>query len=226
MIVSYSDNERDSSLPSLALYTFRKVIEAHLGKRHFPNTAFQIVFTDNRKSMLNIEQWRGAGFTCSYPFAFAEVTSVTGDVADNSVIGNAKIALKRHGTGYLKDAATNATILKNFLTDIRIDLTVHFQTEQPMDALMFVTDVIVLQKADIFTTMIKDSYGERLLTIKAETSISWPKPATEDAAAPGVFDLEIPFSLQLKVGTQKDVPKINNEGRVDINVSPATGGQT
>lgn len=221
MFIRYAENTSDVSMPALALYGFRKIIEGHLGRTHFPKKSLPIVFTENRKELLKIEQWRSDGYDCEFPFVFAEIGSLTGDLADKSVIGNAKIALKRHGTGFV--SATNATLLKNYLIDMQFDLTLHFMTDQPMAAVAFANDVIIMAKADVFTSTITDDYGSRLLNIEADTTISWPKPALEDGSAPGVFDLEIPFRLRFKSGSQKDVPKINNQGRVDIGVSTALG---
>lgn len=217
MFIKYDESTSDVSMPALALYGFRKIIEGHLGRTHFPNKSLPIVFTENRKALLTLEQWRKDGYDCDYPFAFVEINSFTGDLTDKSVIGNAKIALKRHGTGFV--SATNATLLKNFLIDLQFDLTLHFMTDQPMNAVAFANDVIIMAKADVFTSQITDDYGQRLLNVEADTTISWPKPVLEDGAAPGVFDLEIPFRLRFKSGSQKDVPKINNQGRVDINTS-------
>lgn len=223
MFIKYAESTTDVGMPALALYGFRKVIEGHLGRTHFPGKALPLVFTENRKELLKIEQWRADGYDCEYPFVFVEITSLTGDLAEKSVIGNPKIALKRHGTGFLGAGdATNATMLKNFLIDMQFDLTLHYMTDQPMSAVAFASDVITMQKADVFTSQINDSYGQRLLNIEADTTISWPKPALEDGVAPGVFDLEIPFRLRFKSGSQKDVPKINNEGRVTLGLT-ATG---
>lgn len=220
MFIRYAENTTDVSLPAQALYGFRKIIEGHLG-HHFQGKSLPIVFTENRRQLLNIEQWRADGYDCTYPFVFVEITSLTGEVQDRSVIGNPKMALKRHGTGY--GSATNATVLKNFLTDVQFDLSFHFMTDQPMAAVALATDVIVLAKADAFTSMIRDDYGERLLNIEADQTISWPKPSSEDGSAPGVFDLELPFHIRFKVGSQKHVPKINNQGRVDIGVTVGSG---
>lgn len=216
MFIKYAESTTDASLPALALYSFRKIVEGHLGRTHFKGKSLPIVFSDNRKQMFSIEQWRAGGYDCEYPFAFVEISSLTGDLQDKSVIGNPKMTLKRHGSGY--GAVTNATVLKNFMIDLQFDLTLHFQTDDPMSAVAFASDIIVMQKADVFTSMVKDDYGERLLTVEADTTISWPKPATEDGAAPGVFDLEVPFRLRFKAGSQKHVPKINNEGRVTLGV--------
>lgn len=223
MFIKYAENTTDVSLPAMALYGFRKILEGHLQKMHFPNKSLPIVFTENRKQLLNIEQWRKDGYDCAYPFPFVEINSLTGDLTDSSVIGNPKMALKRHGTGY--GGVTNATILKNFLIDLQFDLTFHFMTDDPMSAVALANDIIIMAKADVFTSQVRDDFGERLLSISADTTISWPKPAMEDGAAPGVFDLEIPFRLRFKSGSQKHVPKINNQGRVDVGVTPSENNQ-
>lgn len=223
MFIKYAESSTDASMPAMALYGFRKIIEGHLRKAHFPEKSLPIVFTENRKQLLNIEQWRKDGYDCSYPFPFVEINSLTGDLQDRSIVGNAKMALKRHGTGY--GGHTNATILKNFLIDLQFDLTFHFMTDQPMSAVAFANDLIIMAKADVFTSTIRDDYGERLLTIEADTTISWPKPALEDGVAPGVFDLEIPFRLRFKSGSQKHVPKINNQGHVDVGLHSTENNQ-
>lgn len=213
MFIKYAESVTDVSLPSMALYAFRKILEGHIGKTHFPGKSLPIVFTENRKQLLNIEQWRSDGYDCSYPFVFVEINSLTGENV-NSAIGNPKMALRRSGTGY--SSATNATLLKNFLVDLSFELTFHFMTDQPMSAVAIASDIIIMAKADVFTSTVRDDYGERLLNVSASQSISWPKPAQEDGSAPGVFDLEVPFKVSFKAGSQKHVPKINNAGRIDI----------
>lgn len=225
----YSDESSlvQSSQPSMALYVFRKSIQAHL-KHHFANVSnrgIPIVFTNNRKGLLAAEEWRGAGYECTYPFSFIEVNSITTDVRDKSAIGNVKSALRRNGVGY-HHTGGNADLLKTFALDMQIDVTLHYMTDEPMKAVMFSTDLLLLSEADFFSTTVNDSFGERIITIETDKNISWPKADLNDPAAPGVMDLEIPFRIRFRAGHQKYVPKINNEGKVTLSTDVALETKT
>lgn len=215
MFIRYSDSLTDATLPAMALYVFRKVIQNHLSDPHFVGRNVFLAFTDNKKDWLRKQQWRTDTELTQYPYVFGTLSSITTDV-ERSAVANPKMALKRTGTGIVVSANSNAEIMKNFIIDFQFEVSLHYLTDDPLAAISFANDVLLMNKADLFTSKINDSYGPRLVEITCDNQVTIPTAPLEDATAPGVIDLEIPFRVRFKSGSQKFVPKINNQGTVDL----------
>lgn len=184
----------------LTLLGFRKTVSRHLGLKTLP-----FILHDNPKSILRREQQQ------EYPYGFFRLNSFE-IVRD----GQANKTLRRHGSTMTLDDATNAAISKGFLFPCHLVVELHFIHNDPQEVLHLIEKTAILGAVDglSFKVGMPGSSDWVVGVQLSEGPVDIPQVELENEADAAAFDISLNFTLRTRVGVIKDVPKINNEGRV------------
>lgn len=159
-----------------------------------------------------------------YPYAFMRMTNIE-FILDRQ---NTKAAA-RHGypIADLNDPdaiVTNAAIPKQFLFPVRVSLEMTYKTNQFSDVITIIEKMCLLSISGTLTFKVHaPMYPEITNIVKLESpSVPITPAEINSSAEPGAHKLTFNFTLESYSGIFKDVPKINNEGKVTTNIEVKT----
>lgn len=201
----------------LSLLGFRKSLSRHLGLKAMP-----LIMHDNLKAALDKEDFPG------YPYGYFRISSL--EVKRD---GQANKTLRRHGSTLTLEAITNAVVQKGYLFPCEIMVELHFIHNDSPEVLLFIEKCAILGAVDGFSFQV-DMPGSTSWTVGVtmeEGPISIPDVELESESDAAAFDISVQFRINTRAGIVKNVPKINNEGKItksfDIDShQPAASGES
>lgn len=184
----------------LSLLGFRKSISRHLGLKTLP-----FIMHDNPKAVVRRDQ------DAEFPYGYFRMRSF-----EIKRDGQANKTLRRHASTITLEEVTNAAIRKGYLFPCEIMLELHFMHNDPQEVLLLIEKCSILGAVDGFSFKV-DMPGTTDWTVGVlldEGPVDIPEVELENESDAAAFDIQLQFRMTTRVGIVKDVPKINNEGRV------------
>ena len=217
---SYSSIFDDSLLPetSGALIAVRAIMLKT--KQLFGFRAFPLVQDDDMKGAVR----RALKISTEdrshnlYPFGAMTITSL-GVKDDTHNIKN----IARSGSGIsVTENMESATIIKHYKVWASVSLDLQFEFDDLIEALRFVEKLSLCLAAKKFNTGVKlDSGEEWSVLVESQREVSFPKAARDDETAPSIYRINHSIIVHTQFGENREVAKINNEGRIDTNITVA-----
>lgn len=218
--ISEADSLPETSGTTVACQAFMLKMCAIFGFDKFP-----LVFDDDPKGA--IKRARGNSLDSDdrsiYPFGYFRITS-TG-VKDDA--HNAKTALK-HGTGYaITPEMENAVISKLYKLWANVDLEVFVEFSNAIQMLKFAEKMSMCIKAKSLTTGVAlDNGDEWSVIFSGSPQITIPQATKDSETSPNIYVVNFQIAAHTQFGESRDVPKINNEGRITVNAVVANTAET
>lgn len=145
-----------------------------------------------------------------YPYAYFSLTnlSLTKDQQSLKNIG-------RNSNGYTLEEIANAMVRKAFMFPASIGVELHYITNDLVDAVDFSTRTLILATTGKLNFKITHEGTEwTVLVVPQSEDVSFSRTDKDNEPDPEGMDLVIAFSLQTRLGSMRDVPKVNNDGIV------------
>lgn len=174
---------------------------------------------DNVKGALNKLSRRNAGTetTPMYPFFHVSISS-TGLKEDAHIPKN----IAKWGSGFTvtpEDDNAMGTKHYTFWSETTFEFTAEFNDF--ISLMKFADTFAIALAAKSLSSGAKVDNEEWTVVITGPSQISIPKATTEDEARPKVYQVTHQITVYSHIGELKDVPKVNNEGRMTTNIAMA-----
>lgn len=200
---------------------FTGLLGAHAAIKRFfgmQNIPLPIIQSNNVKAVLRQQVANDNNSGDHYPYAYLSINNF-----EMVVDEQAPKTARRHGQGYA-DNGTNSTVVKFYGFPMLVSLELHFVTNDIFDAVKFGLKSLTLLNTGTLNFDVEDENFAWKIVVKGESpSIAFPRTDKDNEVDPEAFDMVCNISVRLWSGVMKEVPKINNEGRVDRRVGLATG---
>lgn len=174
---------------------------------------------DNVKGAINKLNRRNMGTETSsmYPFFHVSISS-TGLKEDAHIPKN----IAKWGSGFTVDpesANSMGTKHYTFWSETTFDFTAEFSDFVAM--MQFVDTFAIALAAKSLSSGATIENEQWTVIVSGPSQISIPKATTEDEARPKVYQLTHQITVYSHIGELQDVPKLNNEGRIETNIAMA-----
>lgn len=197
-----------NSAAYLTLYTFREAVKRFFGVQEFPLIQSNDVKREVKKSLGVDDPNRSVSDI--YPYCYWSISDI-GLVKDQQPIKG----LARNSMGFTVDELQNAIVKKAYLFPSSINVEMHYVTKDLVDATDFITRALIVGHSGKLNAKVEMDGAEWFVaTFLTSESVSIPRSDKDSEADPEAMDLAISFRIDTKLGVMRDVPKINNRGRV------------
>lgn len=209
--IDSADNLPSTSGTTIACQAFMLKMCQVFGFDKFP-----LVFDDDPKGA--IRRARGNSLDSNskslYPFGYFKITSAGVDEDAH----NGKIIAK-HGSGIaITPDMESATIVKLYKAWAKVELDVSVEFTDAIQMLKFIEKMSLCIRAKTLNTGVSLDNGDAWTIIFSGSAIIPVPPSTKDSeTSPNVFVVNFPLTAQTQFGEARDVPKINNEGKITVN---------
>lgn len=194
--------------PQTPLYAtlkgFQKSISQHMGLTFMP-----FIMHDNTKAVLRREQ------ESSYPYGYFSLSSMGLNKQKSPVK-----TVARHASSITLEELTNAMTAKAYLFPASLSIEFHFLHNDTPEVMNFMEKIAILGGIDAFSYQV-DIPGSSSWWVQANVesdTIELPQATLENEEDAGAFDISVQFRVETRLGVIKNVPKINNEGKVTRNL--------
>jgi len=208
-IVKLTDNiDRilDKNSPAyLTLLGFRNLCQRFFRIKELPLIQSQDVKREMRQGVdsqnVNMER---------YPYSYFALTNLA-LTKDQQSLKN----IARNSTGYTLEEIANAMVKKAFMFPASIGVELHYISNDLVDAVDFSTRTLILAQTGKLNFKITHEGAEwTVVVVPQSEDVSFSRTDKDNEADPEAMDLVISFSLQTRLGSMRDVPKVNNDGIV------------
>jgi hypothetical protein len=146
-----------------------------------------------------------------YPYAYMALSQLQ-QPKDRQPVKN----LRRQSLGFVTDDS-NSTVSKFFGFPVILTMELHFVTNDILQAVQFATKALtLLQSGSLSFNVESEHFGWRVDISTDSDTISFPKADKDNEADPEAFDMSCSIIVSGYTGVIKEVPKINNSGKVTV----------
>jgi hypothetical protein len=198
-----SGMDHDQSPLYISLYTFRESF-----KRHLRMASFSMVQTDDSKRTLRTNK------DVDYPYGYFSVQDLAIQ-RDLQVIKT----IQRVGYASQDPDIDSASLLKGYLFPAKCTIECHYFAKDIIQAFSFAERLGLMLAGGIFNSSVTLDGHEWMVTIDDQQSpISIPTSVLEDESNPALHEITTNVEVSFRVGIIKEVPKVNNRGKVSQSV--------
>ena len=204
----YNDLLGSAKQTNAPLYATMQAVKTAFTNR-FKFDVFPLVTDDDYKGAVRND--RNIDGT-KYPYQYWKVSSIE----MSKEYGNVKL-LRRHGSAYA-GGTSNTSYSMGYFFKATLDCQLKYSTNNIQDALSLIERYLIMVGTESLNVKVNLPIGKGIpfvTRIYAESlSATFPEAVLEDENSPGTFSVELPFRVDGKIGTHKDVAKLNNEGEI------------
>lgn len=157
-----------------------------------------------------------------YPYGWFKINTFG---LNREFIANAK-NIGRAGSGYaIGKEPTNATVVRNYYLPVALSGSLYIKFMDMEQSLLFIQQMLIAHATEMLGFELEMPTTKWTVRFLIEgDSIPFPNiEDLDDGSTPGSFELEIPFTIQTKIGFNLDTAKINNYGEITVNTQLDTG---
>lgn len=207
-----------NSAAYLTLTVYRDAVKRFFGIDRLPMIQSQDVKREVRRKAIGSENDQVSNI---YPYAYFNITSL-GLVKDHLAVKT----VARASRGFTMDELSEAVIKKAYMFPATIEVELHYVTNDLIRAIDFSTRaLIVAATGKLNARVTHDGISWVIATSFAGDSISFPRPDKDLEEDPEGYDIIVPCTISTQLGVMRDVPKINNRGKVTTQLEVENGSQ-
>ena len=207
-----------NSAAYLTLTVYRDAIKRFFGIDRLPLIQSQDVKREVRRKTIGSENDQVSNI---YPYAYFNITSI-GLVKDHLAVKT----IARASRGFTFDDLSEAVVKKAYLFPSTLEVELHYVTNDVVKAMDFSTRaLIVAATGKLNARVTHDGASWIVATAFSSDSISFPRPDKDLEEDPEGYDIIVPCTISTQLGVMRDVPKINNRGKVTTDVGVENGSE-
>lgn len=204
--IDFLDGAEKTNVPLLAtLIGFKRSFQERLGIEKFP-----LVMHDNPRKAI-----KKAYKNSRYPYGYFRMTNLV--LSDEQTLHQ---NIRRMGSGHSIQDIENVLVQKGFYFPADVTIEVKYLDDDINGVINFVQKLAIINACRLLSFDIKlpGSDGWNVNVTADTKGASIPSPIEDDEDRPAVYEIDASYVLQTKVGFEKVVAKINNEGSITHNV--------
>lgn len=195
-----------TNVPLLAtLIGFKKSFQAGLGIEKFP-----LVMHDNPRKAI-----KKAYKSSKYPYGYFRMSNLELDT-DQNFFQN----IRRMGSNVSVKELENVLVTKGFYFPAKVSIDVVYLDDDIENVINYVQKLAIIAACRTlsFDVALPNTQHWNVNVTSDNLGASFPTPVEDDEDKPAVYEIESSFVLHTKIGIEKVVAKINNEGTITHNL--------
>lgn len=157
-----------------------------------------------------------------YPYGWFKITNFA---LNRELLANGK-NIGRFGSGWaIGKEPTNAIVIRNFYLPITLSGSLYVKFMDYEQAILFSQQLMIAHTVEMLAFELEMPTTKWTVRFLIDgDSIPFPNiEDMDDGSTPGSMEIEIPFTIQSKIGFNMDTAKINNYGEITMNTEIDVG---